>query len=223
MNRRGYLRSLSATGIAVSAAGCLGSFGGGDSHPNVTMSKPDVNYNISKLPYPGWNQQIPDLTLPAPLENKKISLRDVNKPSFITFIYTHCKTICPVLVSTLRNIQTHAQNNGYASDVAFMPISFDPQRDDKQRLKKYSTKMHIDQSIDDWHFLRPQSKKRAKTIVTDDFGVHFVKKSNKSKNYMYTHSALVLLVNADGYVERSYRGQSPPQKQMIKDLETVRG
>ncbi|MGA9402486.1 SCO family protein [Haladaptatus sp.] len=223
MNRRGYLRSLSATGIAVTAAGCLGSFGG-DSHPNVTMSKPDVNYDVSKLPYPAWNQQIPDLTIPAPLEDQKISLRDVNKPSLITFIYTHCKTICPVLVSTLRNVQTHAQQNGYASDVSFLPISFDPRRDDAQRLKKYSKQMNIDQSIDDWHFLRPQSEKRARTIVTDDFGVHFEKNHKKSKdNYMFTHSALVLLANEKGYVERSYRGQNPPQKQIIDDLEKVRG
>jgi protein SCO1/2 len=222
MHRRTYLRSVAATGTVVTAAGCLGTFG--DSNPNVTLSEPDRDVSSSDLPYPAWGQKVPDVTIPAPLENRSVSLRKVETPSILTFFYTHCKTICPVLISTLRNVQTHATQNGYENDVTFLPITFDPRRDDAERFQAYAKKMNVDLSIEDWYFLRPKSKARAKTVITDDFGVHFEPTKQKSKDqYMFTHSALILLVNGKGYVERSYRGQSPKQGQIIDDLETVRG
>jgi protein SCO1/2 len=39
---------------------------------------------------------------------------------------------------------------------------------------------------------------------------------------MFTHSALTLLVNSNGYVERAYRTKSPDQEEVIADLRTVR-
>lgn len=221
MHRRTYLRSVAATGAVVTAAGCLGSFG--DSNPNVALDEPDREVSSSDLPYPAWGQKVPDVTIPAPLENRTVSLRDVETPSVLTFFYTHCKTICPVLISTLRNVQTHASQNGYENDVTFLPVTFDPQRDDAEQLQAYAEKMNVDLSVGDWNFLRPKSKARAKSIITDTFGVHFepTKKQSKDK-YMFTHSALIILVNGKGYVERAYRGQSPKQQQIIDDLETVR-
>ncbi|ODR81532.1 photosynthetic protein synthase I [Haladaptatus sp. W1] len=222
MHRRTYLRSVAATGAAVSAAGCLGSLG--DSNPNVALSEPDRNVESSDLPYPAWGEKIPDVTIPAPLEDRTVSFRDVETPSIVTFFYTHCMTICPVLISTLRNVQTHATKNGYAKDVTFLPTTFDPQRDDTEQLRTYTDKMNVDQSIDDWSFLRPKSEARAKHVITDTFGVQFEKTKQKSKDdYMFSHSALILLVNEKGYVERAYHGSSPKQQQIIDDLETVRG
>ncbi len=140
----------------------------------------------------------------------------------LTFFYTHCKTICPVLISTLRNVQTHASQNGYENDVTFLPVTFDPQRDDAEQLQAYAEKMNVDLSVGDWDFLRPKSKARAKSVITV-FGIRFEPTKKQSKDeYMFTHSALIILVNGKGYVERAYRGQSPKQQQIIDDLETVR-
>lgn len=225
MKRRTFLRSLSATGVVGATAGCLGSSGPfGDSNPNVTLGEPDRSVSSSELPYPAWGQRVPEVTIPAPLDDRTVSLRNVKTPSLVTFFYTHCKTICPVLISTLRNVQTHAQQNGYASDVTFLPISFDPRRDDADRFRAYAKRMNVDRSLGDWYFLRPKSEAKAKAVVTEKFGVHFEPTKQKSKDeYMFTHSTLILLVNAKGYVERSYRGQSPKQGQIIDDLETIRG
>ncbi|MFH5799485.1 SCO family protein [Haladaptatus sp. CMAA 1911] len=221
MHRRTYLRSVAATGTVVSAAGCLGSFG--DSNPNVALGEPDREVSSSDLPYPAWGQKVPNVTIPAPLENRTVSLRDVGTPSVLTFFYTHCKTICPVLISTLRNVQTHASQNGYANDVSFLPVTFDPKRDDAEQLRAYAKKMNVDLSVGDWNFLRPKSKKRAKSVITNKFGVHFEPTKQQSKDkYMFTHSALIILVNGKGYVERAYRGKSPKQQRIIDDLETVR-
>ena len=39
---------------------------------------------------------------------------------------------------------------------------------------------------------------------------------------MFIHLSLILLVNADGYVERAYRGQETDEGRIIDDLRTVR-
>ncbi|MFC7080961.1 SCO family protein [Halorussus caseinilyticus] len=220
MDRREFLRTATAVGLAGGVAGCTGVL---DSNSNVALGEPDREVDGEKLPYPTWGQKVPDVTLPAPLEDRTVELRSVGKPSVLTFFYSHCKTVCPVLVSTVRNVQTDSLNERYADDVAFFPTTFDPARDDADRLEAYSEKMNVDADAGNWHFLRPESKDRAKAVVQDEFGVAFERTDPEDMDmYMFTHSALTFLVNADGYVERAYRSKSPKAKQIISDLETVR-
>ena len=163
------------------------------------------------------------MTLPAPIESREVGLRDVERASLLTFFYSHCNTVCPVLISTQRNVQAHAQNNGYASDIAFFPVTFDPARDTADRLRTYADEMNVDAAAENWHFLRPASADRAKDVVQDQFGVGFERTDPEEMDmYMFAHSALTLLVNADGFVERAYRSKSPDEETIIDDLETVR-
>jgi protein SCO1/2 len=121
MDRRGYLRALGVTTAAT--AGLAGCLGGATSH--TTLSKPKREVSSKQLQYPAWSEQIPAVTLPAPLENRTISLQsDVKSPSLITFFFTHCNTVCPVLISTLRSVQAHALKHDYIDSVSFLPISF---------------------------------------------------------------------------------------------------
>lgn len=222
--RRTFLGSLAATGIAGSLAGCLGLGVIGDSHPNVTLSKPDREYSSDALPYRAWNERLPTVTIPAPLESRNWSLQKVDTPMLITFFYSHCKTICPVLISALRNVQTHAMNNGYGDTITILPITFDPARDDATRLRAYAKKRHVAYKANNWHFLRPSSEQRAKQIIQKQFGLTFEKTKQNDGNpgYMFTHQGLILLANADGYVERAYSGRDPPQQTIITDLKKLR-
>lgn len=204
-------------------AGCLGSIGFGDSNPDVVLAEPDREFESSDVPYPAWGEQIPDVTVPAPVESREIRLRDVATPSLLTFFYSHCQTVCPVLISTQRNLQAHAQNNGYDDAVSFLPVTFDPARDTAGRLQTYADEMNVAAADENWHFLRPASKERAKTVVQDQFGVAFQRTEPEDMDrYMFTHAALTLLVNADGFVERAYRSKSPDVETIISDLRTVR-
>jgi protein SCO1/2 len=102
-------------------------------------------------------------------------------------------------------------------------VTFDPARDTADRLQRYAGEMNVDIDDDNWQFLRPASKDRAKTVVEDEFGVAFQRTEPEDMEmYMFTHSALTLLVNADGFVERAYRSKSPDEETIISDLETVR-
>jgi len=223
MHRRTLLRSVGAVGATGGIAGCLGSLGIGDSNTDVVLGEPDRQFDSSDVPYPAWGQRIPDVTLPAPVESREVNLRDVERASLLTFFYSHCNTVCPVLISTQRNVQAHAQNNGYASDVAFFPVTFDPARDTADRLQTYADEMNVDAAAENWHFLRPASADRAKDVVQDQFGVGFERTDPEEMDmYMFAHSALTLLVNADGFVERAYRSKSPDEETIIDGLETVR-
>lgn len=223
MDRRTFLRSTGAVGAIGGLTGCLGSVGLGDSNADVALGEPDRDHESSDLPYPAWGEQIPNVSVPAAIESREINLRDVDEPSLLTFFYSRCQTVCPVLISTQRNVQAHAQNNGYSDAVSFFPITFDPARDTAERLQTYAEEMNVDADDESWQFLRPGSKDRAKTVVQDQFGVAFRRTEPADMDmYMYTHSALTLLVNADGFVERAYRSKSPDQETIISDLETVR-
>lgn len=221
MKRRIFLESLATAGTAGILGGCLGL--ASDAYPNVTLGKPDDWHDGFDPRYLNWGEQLPDIMIPAPLESRKVALRNVNTPSLVTFFYSHCNTICPILISTLRNVQTHALNNGYSDKVTILPITFDPARDDAKRLRAYAKQRNIAYKKDNWYFLRPPEK-RVKQMLQKNFGFHFSKtKQNDGKpGYMFTHRGLIHLVNTDGYVERTYSGRQPPQEDIIDDLKKIR-
>jgi len=219
MDRRTYLGTLGATALGA-AAGCLG--GGG---PNTTLGEPDRPEGVTSeaLAYPAWGERVPDVTFPDPLTGERIDLRGVDRPALVSFFYSNCMSVCPRLVSALREVQIHSIQNDYADEVGIYPITFDPQRDTASTLRDYGEKMNVDLSAGNWHFLRPENRERAKTVLEDEFGFAFQRdEPDDGGKYMFTHIGLVLLVNADGYVERAYRGQEGREETYIEDLSTVR-
>jgi protein SCO1/2 len=223
MNRRSFLAGGTALGVTATA-GCLGTVGLGDGNPNVVLGKPDRTADVASedLPYPAWGQRMPDVTLPAPLSNREVSLRDVDRPYLSTFVFTNCMSTCPVLLSALREVQVHSVQEGYADAVDFYPITFDPARDDEAALRAELAQFNVDTSVGNWHFLRPESEARAKAVITDELGFTYQKQEVEDGPDMFLHIGLVLLVNADGYVERAYQSQQPDEAQLIADLKAVR-
>ncbi len=222
MHRRRFL-AAAAGGLGAGLAGCLG--GGGN--PNVALPAPDRERDVDSetLPYPAWGQRLPDVTVPAPLADGEVAVRDVDRPTLLTFFYSNCRTVCPRLVSSLRNVQAHAMNEGYVDAVRFLPVTFDPERDTGERLRAYGERMNV--ADPGWTWLRPEGRERARAVVRDEFGVNFQRTNPEdTSRYMFNHTGMTILANADGYVERAYR-QSPGEildpERMIDDLTTVRG
>lgn len=57
----------------------------------------------------------------------------------LTFLYTSCPDICPLITSKLR--ESYQLINGVASRVAFLAVTVDPERDTVQQVYEYSQKM----------------------------------------------------------------------------------
>jgi protein SCO1/2 len=219
MRRRRYLQVAATLG----AAGLAGCSADGAGNPDVVLPEPDREFESDDLPYPAWGEQVPDVTLPAPMADQTVTLRSVDRPQLLTFFYSHCNSVCLVLISALRNVQTHTLNEGYADAVAFHPTTFDPERDDADRLRTYGEEMNVDLAAGNWQFLRPASRGRAEAVVQEQFGVSFERTHpEEMEMYMFAHAALTLLVNADGYVERAYRTKQPDPERLVEDLRTVR-
>jgi protein SCO1/2 len=223
MHRRSYLEMAGTVGLTLGLAGCTESAGSKDSKASVVLDEPDRAYESSDIAYPAWGQALPDVTLPAPIADQEVTLHEVDRPMLLTFFYSHCKTVCPRLISSLRNIQTDALNNDYADAVSFFPTTFDPARDTADRLRTYADTMNVAADNENWHFLRPASEDRAKSVITDEFGVAFERTEPENMDmYMFNHMGLVLLVNGDNLVERAYATDSPDEDKIIDDLEAVR-
>ncbi len=66
----------------------------------------------------------------------------------LTFLYTYCPDICPIVTETLR--WTHVMLGDEAMHVEFLAITVDPQRDSVRRANGYSREKGM---LDRWHFL----------------------------------------------------------------------
>jgi protein SCO1/2 len=208
-------------------AGCLGGVGvTGSGNPNVTLPEPDRQYDSDDVPYAAWGQQVPDVTVPDAFTGDPVSVRDVDGIRYHTFFFANCMTLCPILESRLRELQIHSIEEGDADAVAFYPITFDPERDTAERLRREADEMNVDLSAGNWHYLRPGTRAEAERVVTDEFGVFFERAGEMDGKYMFNHPGVIQLVNADGYVERAYRvgmDGEPSESRMIDDLRRVRG
>lgn len=74
-------------------------------------------------------------------DGKEVSLGkelDDGRPVVLTFIYTTCTTVCPVLTQTLAQLQQ--QLGADSAKVHLMSISIDPEQDTPARLRDYAKK-----------------------------------------------------------------------------------
>ncbi|QGN06666.1 SCO family protein [Halorhabdus sp. CBA1104] len=217
MHRRAYLGSLSG-GVAALTAGCLGTSGTAETY----LAEPDREYDSSAVQYPAYGQQLPEATIADPIAGEAIETTGGNGDQLLTFFYSHCQTVCPRLISALRGVQAKAIETGMVDNVRFRAVTFDPDRDDAERLRQYAKRMDVSLS-ENWRFLRPDTPDDAKSIVEDTFGVGFERTHPEDMaQYMFTHFALILLVNADDYVERAYTGKAPQWQPIYEDLQTLR-
>ncbi len=225
MDRRSYLTAVGTVGFGL-VAGCLGRAQG-----NTVLSKREDQPKSEDLPYPAYGQELPEGTLPAPLENRTVSTASFEdeRTVVMTFIFTSCPDgICPALTQALRHAQADAAKNGYSGEIALLPATFDPQRDTAAALRKFAEQQNVDYTADNWHFLRPETSERAHEVIGETYGVDFRRIDTDTLDtnmtgmgeYTFDHLPLTFLVNESGYIERAY-SQVPQPSKLLDDLTTV--
>jgi protein SCO1/2 len=227
LSRRTVLATGAAT-VTTATAGCLGALTDGDGNENVVLSPPE-NHDRRKdlnIPYPTYGEQIPEVSVPAPLQDRTVSTTEFvgDRHVMMTFIYTSCQTVCPGLTTSLRRVQADSLQERYSDEMAFLPTTFDPVQDTPERLRTYGEDLGVDFEAGNWYFLRPESPQDARTVVEETFGVAFESGEgghSDSEMTMFQHSSVVLLVNKGGYVERAYNGGPPGPTEGIEDARAV--
>ena len=93
-------------------------------------------------------QMATDFQLNDQFENR-VSLSDLTgKVVVLTFLYTNCPDICPVITETLK--RAHTQLGADANEVRMVAVSVDPARDTVEEVHGYSTRSGM---LDRWAFL----------------------------------------------------------------------
>ena len=255
MDRRHFLRALAATGTAAGAtatAGCAGVLGGsgstGDSQGSDGASDsggsggadgsqdPAANETVLGPPeqtrgdpvHPIRGDEMPEFSVPDPISGESVSTAQFEgERAFLwTSFYTNCPDgVCPALILRLRRAQEVAAEEGFADEAAFLPLTFDPERDTEDVLREYAAQRGVDLDAGNWHFLRPESYEAGVELMDENFGLKIEKTDGEGyENLAYTfpHYGLILLVNKRGIVERAYpRGPTTDVEMLVDDFRRV--
>ncbi|MEZ3162968.1 SCO family protein [Halorubrum sp. RMP-47] len=232
MDRRHFLRSLAATGTAAGAtatAGCAGVLG--DSGPlgdddGTVLGPPEQTRGEPVHPIHG--DEMPEFTVPDPISGEEISTAafEGERAFLWTSFYTNCPDgVCPALILRLRRVQEVAAEEGFGDEAAFLPLTFDPERDTADMLREYAAQRGVDLDAGNWHFLRPESYEAGVELMDENFGLKIEKtdaEGYENLEYAFPHYGLILLVNERGIVERSYpRGPATDVERIVDDFRRV--
>jgi len=123
--------------------------GGGDHSMHMKMMQ-SRDYKISSEQY-----NIPDVTL-IDADGHKTSLATLlssDEPVALNFIFTTCKTICPVMTATFASMQSKL-DQAQLKQLRVISISIDPEYDRPSVLRAYADKFKASHS---WVFLTGDS------------------------------------------------------------------
>ena len=224
MDRRAFLQAAGLGSVAATA-GCLQSVVTGAGGSTVLPPPENRQFDSSELPYPAHGQQLPRVSLPDPLTGETIDTADIETTTVVTGFFASCPAECARLISQLAGVQHGTVEAGIADDVTFLPITFDPKRDTEAALREYATRMNVDMSAGNWHFLRPADAAEARDVVDERLGITFDRigagKSGRLPGYDFRHLSLTFLVNPAGVVERAYRTDTPDHERVLSDVKRV--
>lgn len=132
----------------------------------------------------------------------------------VTFIYTGCPDICPLLTQKMVDVQNRLGAD-FGAKVTFISISLDPEHDTPEVLKDYA--QFWGAKPEGWSFLTGSIE--AVRDVTRRYGVFFAKKEDGSVE----HSQLTTLVDADGQMRVQYLGARFDPEEFRRDLMSLVG
>ncbi len=90
----------------------------------------------------------PDFTLTDQLGRSQSLSGLRGKPVALTFVYTNCPDVCPLIATNL--YATHLRLGDKARSVALVAVTVDPERDDVPQIRRFSDQRGL---TDKWLFL----------------------------------------------------------------------
>ncbi len=106
-----------------------------------------------------------------------------------TFIYTRCRTMCPLLGVRMATIRDELPDTAMAADVHLLSLSFNPARDGPERLSAYGGRYGADPAH--WWVARPRG---GLDRVLDELGVVVLPDGNGG----FRHNAAFYVIDRQG-------------------------
>ncbi len=143
------------------------------------------------------------------------------KISIVGYIFTNCPDICPLTTNNMRLIQEKVKEEKI-NNVEFISISFDPDTDTPEVLRKFAEIRNLD--LTNWKFLTGP-----KTIIDSLInkagvfavpGDSTVLKSGKTI-YYYIHTDRIQLIDKNGMTRKNYLGSKIDIDEIITDIKSL--
>jgi protein SCO1 len=197
---RTILTSFACTALAaVLLAGCGG---GGDS---ATAQQGEAA--VAAGTYQGGEATPPKAEPALKLNNylgKPVNLADFKgKATLVTFIYTHCPDVCPLIVSHLKTAQ--AELGAKAKDLQIVAVSTDPEGDNPHTVAKFLREHEMTGKM---QYLIGSPAELGK--VWTDWNI--VAKRAKTGRDLVEHSALIYGIAANGKITTLYPANFDPSE-----------
>ncbi len=140
-------------------------------------------------------------------QKKKLELKSLRgQPVVIAMIYSSCSSVCPLILDDVKKIEKSLSSADQAK-VKFVLVSFDPKRDQPDKLAQYATKHGVNRA--NWLFLNGKESQVSELAAL--LGVRY----QATAQGEYIHSNQITLLNAEGEV--TY--QRPDLKVDLKDFQ----
>lgn len=116
-----------------------------------------------------------------------------DRPMLVTFIFTSCGTICPILSATVSRVKDDIL--GITADAKIVSITIDPDYDTPERLLEYSRKYGVDEH---WKFVRGDIRDTIK--LEKAFGVFRGNKMNHEASFFVKAPHHDRWLKIDGFI-----------------------
>ncbi len=176
----------------------------------IASCSPDALYDISSDTYQLLDSDSTLVNFPGDYKG------DI---SVISFIYTNCPDVCPIITANMINIQNELDDT---TGINFIEISFDPGRDTPSVLADYKKLYGLNNQfslltgqpavVDT--LLSNLDIVAEKTII-DSLG-------HDSSNYAMRHSNTIYLMDRNGYIRAEYPAHRVPPEHVTEDIQTLR-
>lgn len=140
-------------------------------------------------------------------------------PTVISFIYTHCPDVCPIITANMKNIQSGLQDT---SNVRFVEITFDPKRDTPSVLANYKKLFRLDSRFSlltgppaEIDSLLAKLDIKAQKMTADSL-------RQDSSGYLMKHSNTIYVMDEEGRIRFEYPASVVPPENVIEDLQKIR-
>lgn len=144
-------------------------------------------------PYPAHSFTLTDQN------GNQISLKDFSgKVVLVNFIYTHCKTVCPLETQELKRLQQTLEPL-MGRDVIFLSITIDPTRDTPAVLRRYGEGYGVD--FKSWSFLTGSEAKIREVLTAYRVPVELEKPPDAPEgSYEFGHGSPIYFIDQWGRV-----------------------
>lgn len=174
--------------------------------PALVQAHEAADQEDQRLPILGT---APDFALTSQ-DGEEVTLESLRgKVVAVAFIYTWCPDVCPMLTDKMARVQDRLGAD-FGSEVAFVSITVDPERDTPEVLKEYADAFDAD--LEGWTFLTGDPA--AVWEVARAYGVVVL----PAEGEQIDHNTLTTLIDRDGTMRVQYIGSRFDPEEFRHDL-----